>query len=57
MFVQDVLTRWFELLENNFTKQDDFTEHFKKILKNKRIIEKDQEEYKRTDSQILTDSD
>ena len=36
VFIQNVLTKSFELLENNFTKKDEFSDHFDVVLKNKR---------------------
>jgi hypothetical protein len=38
IFLQDVLKQMFELLENNFLKKDDFTDHFETIIKNKRKV-------------------
>lgn len=38
VFLQDVLKQMFELLDNNFLKKDDFTDHFETIINNKRKV-------------------
>ena len=56
-----MIVKSFELLENNFTKQDEFTEHFDKVIKNKRV-KKDNGDDSQTDrntelSSIRSDSE
>ncbi len=38
VFLQDVLKKMFELLENNFLKKDDFSEYFDQTINNKRKV-------------------